>query len=248
MTILPWLAGGAALGLAARRGHRGVYDPGILKAAFLAGGPGSGKSYVARSVFGLTSTSFAPSGLKLVNSDPFFELLLKREGIDPADLADLPSMTYRYATEAPTGPRMRAKALSEARASAWIDQRLGLVVEGTGRRFEKIQGMRERLQDLGYDTAMVYVNTSLPVALARNARRSRRLPEREVTRLWNESQENMGRFQTLFGRRRFYLVDNSRPVPVDATIVRAVERFVQAPLRNPIGKRWISAELRKRRR
>ena len=42
--------------------QEGVYDPGIFKAYFLAGGPGSGKSFV-------TSSAFAGSGLKLVNSD-----------------------------------------------------------------------------------------------------------------------------------------------------------------------------------
>ena len=43
----------------------GLYDPNIFKAFFLAGGPGSGKSFVAKNVF--TGT-----GLKLVNSDGFF--------------------------------------------------------------------------------------------------------------------------------------------------------------------------------
>lgn len=35
----------------------GVYDPGILKAFFMAGGPGSGKSYVATEIFGFVKDS-----------------------------------------------------------------------------------------------------------------------------------------------------------------------------------------------
>ena len=35
----------------------GVYDPGIFKAVFMAGGPGSGKSYTAKSVFGGDSSA-----------------------------------------------------------------------------------------------------------------------------------------------------------------------------------------------
>ena len=31
--------------------QEGVYDPGIFKAYFLAGGPGSGKSFVTKSAF-----------------------------------------------------------------------------------------------------------------------------------------------------------------------------------------------------
>ena len=46
----------------------GVYDPGIFKAFFLAGGPGSGKTFV-------TSSAFAGTGLKVVNSDTLFEML-----------------------------------------------------------------------------------------------------------------------------------------------------------------------------
>mgnify|MGYP001335602742 FL=1 len=43
----------------------GLYDPAIFKAFFLAGGPGSGKSFVAHS-------AFRGTGLKLVNSDSHF--------------------------------------------------------------------------------------------------------------------------------------------------------------------------------
>ena len=54
--------------------QEGVYDPNIFKAFFLAGGPGSGKSYVVRRTTGGT-------GLKIVNSDPVFESLLKKAGL-----------------------------------------------------------------------------------------------------------------------------------------------------------------------
>ena len=52
----------------------GLYDPGIFKAFFLAGGPGSGKTFV-------TSSAFAGSGLKLVNSDIAFERGLKKANL-----------------------------------------------------------------------------------------------------------------------------------------------------------------------
>ena len=49
--------------------QEGVFDPSIFKAIFLAGGPGSGKSYIA----GKTTVGM---GLKLVNSDDTLEKLL----------------------------------------------------------------------------------------------------------------------------------------------------------------------------
>ena len=56
--------------------NEGVDDPGILKCVFMAGGPGSGKSYTAKELFGVgkkTLASVSSGGLKLVNSDTAFE-------------------------------------------------------------------------------------------------------------------------------------------------------------------------------
>ena len=55
--------------------QEGVYDPNILKAFFLAGGPGSGKSYVVKRTPG-------GLGMKILNSDDHFERLLKDAGLD----------------------------------------------------------------------------------------------------------------------------------------------------------------------
>ena len=50
--------------------QEGVNDPNIFKAFFLAGGPGSGKSYVVRKTTG-------GLGMRIVNSDNAFEKKLK---------------------------------------------------------------------------------------------------------------------------------------------------------------------------
>ena len=61
----------------------GVDDPGILKAIFLAGGPGSGKGYVSKGLFGIPkTTSVSAYGLKVVNQDKALEILLKRYEIN----------------------------------------------------------------------------------------------------------------------------------------------------------------------
>ena len=61
----------------------GVYDKGILKAVFMAGGPGSGKTYVAREIFGIPKDiNISVSGLKTVNSDTEFEFLLRKYGFE----------------------------------------------------------------------------------------------------------------------------------------------------------------------
>ena len=61
----------------------GVFDKGILKAVFMAGGPGSGKSYVAQEIFGIPKKiNVSVSGMKTVNSDTEFEFLLKKYGFE----------------------------------------------------------------------------------------------------------------------------------------------------------------------
>ena len=70
----------------------GVDDPGILKCIFMAGGPGSGKSFTAMEIFGIDKklkSSFSSFGLKSLNSDSAFEKGLKDNGIDPKDLAKI---------------------------------------------------------------------------------------------------------------------------------------------------------------
>ena len=54
--------------------HEGVYDPGIFKAIFLAGAPGSGKTYVGDKLL-------SGSGLKLVNTDKAFEMFITKKGL-----------------------------------------------------------------------------------------------------------------------------------------------------------------------
>ena len=50
----------------------GYKDPGIFKAVFLAGGPGSGKTYIAKGLFGIPErVNVSQSGMKMVNSDNF---------------------------------------------------------------------------------------------------------------------------------------------------------------------------------
>ena len=103
--------------------QEGVYDPNIFKAFFLAGGPGSGKSFVVRKTTGGT-------GLKSVNSDDAFELLLKRAGLS---LKMPPEETEPREVQ-----RQRAKEITKARQANYLEGRLGLVIDGTGKNANKI--------------------------------------------------------------------------------------------------------------
>ena len=113
----------------------GVDDPGILKCVFMAGGPGSGKSFTAMEIFGIDKklkSSFSSFGLKSINSDSAFEAGLKKNGIDPKDLARIereePELWDKI-TATPGGIRDKAKQLTAKQKKFYEAGRLGLVVE-----------------------------------------------------------------------------------------------------------------------
>ena len=99
----------------------GVNDPSIFKAVFLAGGPGSGKSFM------VGKTALTALGFKLINSDPAFEAALKKAGLTTSadDIAS------------PKGQELRGKSkvLVGKQLDLAIDGRLGLVIDGTGKDF-----------------------------------------------------------------------------------------------------------------
>ena len=226
--------------------QEGVNDPGILKAFFMAGGPGSGKSYVAGELFALPQsedygTVSYDNGLKLVNSDKNFEILLKKAGIDMAELMTL-LKSDPEAWEKAMQVRARAKKLTTSMQEGYIKGRLGMIIDGTGKNYKKIEGQVEKLRSLGYDCYMVFVNTSLAVAQERNSARDRKLPVDMVTQMWDEVQQNIGKFQRLFKSKRFEIVDNSEygnSMPIDL-VSKEIRKFMKQPVSNPIGKKWMA--------
>jgi cytidylate kinase len=222
----------------------GVDDPGILKCVFMAGGPGSGKSFTAMDIFGIDKTlvsSFSTFGLKVVNSDSAFESLLKKNGIDPKKLADIEKENpelWDKLTKEPGSVRGQAKKITAKQKAFYEAGRLGMIIDGTGHDYAKIQKQKKHAESLGYDCYMVFVNTSLQVALERNKNRDRILPEDLVTQSWKDVQENLGKFQNLFSGD-FRIVDNTVYKPISKPIQKAVNKFIQEPIQNPIGKQWV---------
>jgi shikimate kinase len=216
----------------------GLYDPGIFKAFFLAGGPGSGKSFVARNVF--TGT-----GLKFVNSDIFFEKSLRDAGLS----LTLPDEEQYFRDML----RTKAKAKAENQASLYVKGRLGLVVDATGRDYNVIHNQASQLKQLGYDCYMIFVNTSLEVALERNAKRERTVPEYVTRTSWQSVQNNIGKFQNFFGMEYFIVVDNNKSEQelITQTMNKVniiVRRYLNTPIKSYIAKRWMAKERIARRK
>ena len=212
----------------------GLYDPGIFKAFFLAGGPGSGKTYVTTRVTG-------GMGLKNVNSDRAFEVGLKKAGL---------SLKMPDAEAKQRDPiRVRAKELTGKALENYIQGRLGLVVDSTGRDYDSIARPVMLLKQMGYDCYMIFVNTSLDVAMARNAERDRTVPPEILKKNWNTVQRNIGKFQRLFGQQKMIIVDNNKADEnIIMNVYKQVAKFVKKPIESHIAKQWMRKEAEKRKR
>ena len=142
----------------------GVYDPGIFKAFFLAGGAGSGKSYSAEKATGsaagkfqwddsmskLTPGKVGPYGLKVVNSDEQLEYGLMK--------AKMSSNMKAYTDDDTTRKeliRVKAKKKTAKKEQLWVNGRLGLIIDGTAKDITKLSIKKKALEDVGYDTHML---------------------------------------------------------------------------------------------
>ena len=240
--------------------NEGVNDPGIFKGVFLAGGPGSGKSYVAGQLFGIPDNiNVSVTGLKMVNQDQELEAMLKKfyGGDDPTvdylNIQAYPPELFRQLTD-PTfddyaGLRGSAKYLSKKRMQGYLKGRLGVIIDGTGHKYKDVKDERQDLVKLGYDTFMVFVNTSLEIAQQRNESRPRQLPTDTVETYWKNVQKNMAIFQGLFGNANFLLVDNNQHLSskqaqkkFNMLVKKGISKFLKKPLKNKIAKKWIAQQ------
>ena len=144
--------------------------------------------------------------------------------------------------------RDRAKSLTKSREKIYIDGRLGLVIDGTGKDVEKVKQTNLKLQALGYDTMMLYVNTSEDVAQTRNKQRARQLDSKMVSKMWHSVQQNIMKFQQIFGAAHFHIIDNSggledpdRKQNFDK-VYKNIKNFLEQKPERSMAKRWMDQQ------
>ena len=172
----------------------GRFDPYQNKAIFFAGVPGAGKTFIARK---LASVFY---GLKQVNPDAAFKHLLRNKNL---------SLKMPPAEEEPREiERQRSKQLVGKQQQMYQQGNLGMLIDTTGRSYERVNGTKEELEAQGYDTMMVYVDADIETAVKRNRDRERSIPEKVLMQNFGAVKRNLPRFQELFGDKLF-IIDNS---------------------------------------
>ena len=223
--------------------QEGVNDKSIFKAVFLAGGPGSGKDYVL-------DNTLAGHGLTEINSDKALEYLMDREGLD--------KRMPKSEEEARNLIRGTAKGVTELRQRLALQGRNGLIINGTGDDPEKVKKIKDRLEELGYESSMVLVNTADEVSKQRNIERGQRggrtVPEDIRKEKWDSVQAARPELAKLFGDsyREFDNSEDLRQAPPDIVkqkkeemlnIYRGVQKFVARPPKHEKAQAWIAQEL-----
>ena len=233
--------------------QEGVDDPGILKAIFLAGGPGSGKGYVSKGLFGIPdTTSVSAYGLKVVNQDKALTTLLKKYGFG-TDLDDMPEELFKQLTDPSyedySGMRSYAKDITAQQKKQYMKGRLGLIIDGTGHKYADIKKNKKELEKIGYDCFMVFVHTDLDIAQKRNMERPRKLSPELVETYWKDVQKNLISFQGLFGNVNFMMVNNNKTLDEKAAqkkfnmlVTKGIGKFINKPVKNHLGKKWIEKQ------
>lgn len=221
------------------------------KVIFMAGGPGSGKSTVVREL-GLKGR------LEVINPDDQYEEAMREEGI-PMDrmslLDEYKPLKDEYLAAQEAGdvalatelePRYLAlkgqlsrnmKLFNQARAAAKLEKesriegREWFIVDGTGGNYGEIARQVQRLEDVGYDAAMIFIDvpkeTSVERDHARGERGGRRLGKKAVERSWQAVANNEESYRDLFGNDFFY-IDASEDMFENSIreISSGVERFL----------------------
>ena len=207
----------------------GPNDPAIFKAIFLAGGPGSGKSFMVK------ETGLKALGFRVVNSDIPFERAMEKAGLemDPDTIFSVAGQTARQS----------AKTSTDAQMQGYLTGRLGLVIDGTGKNFDKIKTQATELKKLGYDVSMIFVNTDLDTAISRNDKRPRSLPTPTVVKMWKDVQKNIGKFQGFFSQN-FIVLDNSEGSDdkvISGEGFKWATKFAKRPIQNTLARKWIKS-------
>jgi hypothetical protein len=139
--------------------------------------------------------------------------------------------------------RKKGKKITKKREQLWINGRLGLIIDGTAKNPLKLSITKQDLEAVGYSTYMIFVNTSIDIALQQNADRTRKLKPEVVRATWGEVQLVKDQLANLFPGRFIEIVNNRAGEDVFRKSFVEIGKLIKRPPSSPIAKAWIAHEL-----
>jgi len=198
----------------------GINDKGIFKAIFMAGAPGSGKTTVRSKLGG----GIDP---RTVNTDTWTEFF----GDPPWD---------------EKGEKI--KLLTTSQLTLYIKSMLPLWCDGTSSNPTNLMAREGLLSGIGYDTGMLWINTSLESSLERAKKRHERggrfVPEKTIISAFKQINDLKPFYK---GRFKYFVeVNNDTGELTDDVIIKAYKStgsFFSGDIINPVGRNRVE-ELR----
>lgn len=206
----------------------GVHDKWLFKAILLCGGPGSGKSMVRKKLL--------PS-FKVVDPDQMAELIMKREGIP------IEQRKRTKEQEARRGEidKTSYEKITGTRQEKFLEGKLPIVIDRTGADFYGVKVPKERLESLGYETKMIFIDVPMEQAVGRNLARKRKLDPNFVRGYHRRVRANIEKFRSLFGGN-FYVLDNTKSYEETKSewdkLWTKIAKWMDRPVENNIANEW----------
>lgn len=201
-----------------------INDKGILKAIFVVGLPGSGKSYTINQIKGEISP-------RIINTDKALEHLSKKTGI-PAN-----SDTWK------TVFGDKSKKMTREMLFHYVNGMLPLFVDGTSNNTSNILRRVGFLESIGYDVGMIFVNVDIELAKKRAKERAlkinRTVDESFIDEIYQESEQNKKFFKSKFDYFKEYESTDELDNELLMKLFNSVQDFFKQDVENPVGKRNI---------
>lgn len=196
--------------------NESINDKGIFKAVFMSGSPGAGKSYV------ISKISAGDISPRIVNSDKMTEFF-KVSGSEE---------WKKY--------RDKIKLITKNQLVGYWNSLLPLWVDGTSSNTVSLFTRNTILKNLGYDTAMIWIDTPVEDALKRAKSREKEIGRSVDPNFIIDSYKQLMKLKSYYASKfnNFTEILNGEGELIDKVINQAykkMSKFFLSPLKNHRG-------------
>lgn len=197
-----------------------INDKGILKAVFMAGHPGSGKSYVISKI---KAGGIEP---RIITADTWTEFLKVGSNKDWNEF------------------KSKIKRLTTEQMVLHINSMLPLFIDGTSANSTRIFVRDAILDKFGYDSMMIWVNTSLKTALKRAEEREKKIGRHVDPEFIKQAYDTVNKLKPIYKShfKTFIEVNNDEGELTDKAILKAFRKttgFFSSPVKSKKGNKII---------
>lgn len=196
----------------------GKKDRNTFKAIFIIGSPGAGKTEVYRE-------TLRGKGLKHLDPDKVMGFFVRK---DRGSLKD----TNNYSKY-----QQKIQKTLKSATDAYLLGRLGLAIDGTGRDKKLISDLKSMLENLGYSTAMIYVNTPITQAMRRIKNRERAVDKDYMLKARKAVKQNVPEYKSMFSN--FFEVNDESQI---SNVEKQINKFLSSPVSAKANK-WLNEEM-----